>query len=281
MIPKENLGKILNYVIASTNMDQKWLADSLEVSTSTMSRMMKGIIPPGIEFWNRVSLQYGINFDAIQTGIITTYPQDGEIILKRFAPTRKDNYTLGNAVLMHKSIFIGFWGEKTFEDFCTSLRINPHLFVNCNNPANLDFTLRMMQYSILKRKLKNLSDIESYADLAYRCLNKKERLHYIYARPQGVDKVANMIASIDEHFEKNHIYLVEDLSSKDEWIDISFYPKDHVDLQFYKNDPILGNSYEKYVQYYFSKFMGSPVSIRTKQSIFKGDSKCTFRLLRH
>jgi hypothetical protein len=280
-IPRTNLGKILNYVIASTNRDQKWLADSLDVSTSKISRMMNGTISLGVDFWNRVSVHFGINFDAIQTGIITSYPKDSEIILKKLAPTRRHNYTLGNAVLMHKSIFIGFWGEKTFDDLCRSLRINPYLFVNSNNPANLDFTLRMMQYSILKRKLKSLADIEAYAGLAYQCLTKKERLHYIYSRPPGVDKVAAMLNSIDEHYEQNHVYQVEDLSSKEQWIDISFCPKDHVDLQFYKNDPILGNSYEKYVHYYFARFMGAPVKIITKQSIFKGDKKCTFRLLRH
>ncbi|MFA7614803.1 MAG: hypothetical protein WCY48_11260, partial [Candidatus Caldatribacteriota bacterium] len=70
-----------------------------------------------------------------------------------------------------------------------------------------------------------------------------------------------------------------DLSIKEQWIEISFWPKEHVDLQFYIHDPILGNSYEKYVQFYLARFMNAK-SIQTQQSLFKGDSKCTFRLQR-
>lgn len=277
---RSNLGKIFNYVIATTNMDQKWLADSLGVSTSKMSRMISGTISTDLEFWNKVSTQYGINFDAIQTGLITTYSQDSEIIFNRFAPTRKDNFTLGTAVHMHKSIFINFWGEKTFEEFCHSLRITPLLFVNSNNPANLDFTLRMMQYSILKGKLKGLADIEMYANLAFQGIVGKEKFKHMYPKQPGVEKVASLVSSIFDHYEQNHIYKVEDLSLKDDWIDISFCPKDHVDLKFYKYDPVLGNSFEKFVHFYTANFMGKPVSIKTQQSLFKGDSKCTFRLLR-
>lgn len=258
-------------------MDQKWLAECLSISPSKVSRMINGSISPCIEFWHKVSIMFGINFDAIQTGVITTYDQDSEVILKRLAPFRENNFTLGNALMMHKSIFINYWGEDKFNEFCLSLKINPTIFVNANNPSNLDFTLRMMQYSILKGKIKSLEDIESYANLAYESLAKKDRLHFIYSKPPGVEKVTSFINSIEEQYEKNHHYQVEDLSTQGQWIEISFYPKEHVDLQFYIHDPILGNSYEKYVQFYLARFMDAQ-TIQTKQSLFKGDSKCTFRL---
>jgi hypothetical protein len=178
-------------------------------------------------------------------------------------------------------MFIDFWGERTFDEFCNSLRISPLVFVNSNNPANLDFTLRMMQYSILKGKLKNLADIEKYASMAFQSITSLERLKLIYPKNPGVERVASMVNSIFDLYEKNHVYQVEDLNYKNQWIDISFYPKDHVDLKFYKFDPVLGNSFEKFVHYYTSCFMGKPVAVKIKESLFKGDAKCTFRLLRH
>ncbi|HLW57151.1 MAG TPA: helix-turn-helix transcriptional regulator [Bacteriovoracaceae bacterium] len=277
--PRSNLGKILNYLLLSSNMDQKWLAECLSISPSKVSRMINGTISPGIEFWHKVSVMFGINFDAIQTGIITTYEQDSDLVLKRLAPLRKNNFTLGNALMMHKSVFIHYWGEDKFNEFCHSLKINPMIFVNANNPSNLDFTLRMIQYSILKGKIKSLADIESYANLAYDSLSKRERLHFLYSKTPSVEKVANFISNIEDQYEKNHHYQVEDLSIKEQWIEISFWPKEHVDLQFYIHDPILGNSYEKYVQFYLARFMNAK-STQTQQSLFKGDSKCTFRLQR-
>lgn len=264
--------------MTSTDMDQKFLAKSLDISASQISRMIRGNVVPSMEFWHRVSVQYGINFDAIQTGLITTLPSDNEIVLKRFAPTIKNNFTLGNTVLMHKTVFIHYWGEKVFNDFCESLKIDPLLFINTNNPANLDFTLRMIQYSILKKRISTVEDIKSYSEFAFKSLQGKEKFHFIYNTQPGISKLANLISNIEDQFEKNHLYKIEDINLNQEWIDITFYPEEHVDMNFYKNDPVLGNSYEKYVQYFMACFLGPKASIHIKQSIFKGDEKCTFRL---
>lgn len=274
----EHLSNILKYLLVCNGLTQNELARSLEISKFKMCRLINRNSSVDLTLWERICSLYNINFDAIKTGLITTHCKNESGIIAELAPNIQYPLTFGPVVRMHIMIFKSLWGEKYFEEFCWANKIDPILFVNENNPADLNLSLRLIQHSILKGKIKKPDDLKVYAFHAYNFEQNFGKYRYLFNHLNGISKLKEILENLCSKYEQNHTYTIEDISYNNKWLEMSFYPNEHANLTLYKNDPILGNSYEIFVHQYFLEILGKKGIIEKKESVFTGDKKCTLRI---
>ncbi|MBL6991343.1 MAG: helix-turn-helix transcriptional regulator [Bacteriovoracaceae bacterium] len=273
---KNNIKNILRYIFKTQEITQKDLASRLNLSAYKFNRIVNGKISLDTDIWETICTIFNINFNSISTGIITTHKQDQDELIEKLSPNRHDRFTYGKTAQIHTFLFKQMWGDEIFEEFCKHEHVDHLLFTNINNPIDFNFTLRMMQYSVLKGKLNSMGQIAQYTKSAASYREGHGENFYKYEQLYGIDKLKEMVNNLNVNYERNQRYTIDHITNKS--MEISVRPNEHVNMKLYRDDPILGNFFELYLASYFHEFMKAKNLVTIKESIFKGHKRCVFQV---
>ncbi len=167
---RKNIGRIIKAARMFYGITQMDMADILNVNQSTISKIEKGILEPGIfgwnEFLNRTKIK---NTECYKTGYlevpmpnlntnqINESRHSGDFKLPaKYAKSK--NITVRKIIplieLLDKRL-----GETAFNQFAKSKKIKREYFYILNNPLNTTFEIDLMEFILQKDIVKSLKEL--------------------------------------------------------------------------------------------------------------------------
>ncbi len=265
---------ILRYLLKSEELSQTELAKKMGCSTAYCSRLLNGKRDIHADTWFNICESFNLEYESLCSGIIENRAADCPDFFKKTIPQKENLLTSGRIAYLHIQYFKKCWGEDIFNQFCKEIKIDPIHFVNINNPINLEFNLRLVQYSRMKGRLKNQKEFDYYSQLFNQDI-VHSHMPRTYDTSQGLERLVKWVDNSNQ-YDQNHCYKVEDLCQTTNSITLSYYPKEHVDRNFYLKDHFLGNALTNLIKTCLQGFIGPNVSSKKLECLHNGGEKFVY-----
>ncbi len=272
-----NATGIIRYLIDSEGIYQKDISKILDISDSTMSRILGNKHELSLRHWSILCSYFQINIDAFYTGIITTRPQDPKEFLNDSVPHRNFLYTSGKVAFLYNTFFKNTFGVKLYNDFLKSEKVSNYHFVNINNPIDINYSLRIVQYARMRGYLKSQKQVESFSRLTNLLSNAHGEYYEVYEGLSGIVRLKALLDRINQ-YETNNRYRIQELLS-DKKIIFSVEPREHIDFKIYKDDPFIGSFITDYIKEYAKVFTKSNAFVKILECLHSGADRNIYEVV--
>ncbi len=242
---KTNSKKLALYLKRSRGLTQEGFAQAINTTRINICRIEKGGRAFTMEEYAILCGKFSIDYDTIYTGRLNLIEANSHEQFKMCDNWREHQYSFGNIVTLYIDYFIFLLGEDEFNEFCLDCGVDPLYFFNRQNPVNIEFLQKLMQRLMAKGFVNSIPKI---ADFAYYSVHQSKSA---IRNKLGGDDIFSNLLLIPEYlskFELNHRYKTEIVNKKDCSVELSFQPREHINLGLWKDDFLIGGFVEEFVR---------------------------------
>lgn len=156
----EKTAQLSRFVRKELGLSQKDMAQKLETTQGTISKIERGFLVPSAFQWLACCKLADISPDSLYTGLID---RDTNVTLHsradkgaNFKVPARYSYMMGSTVRSVRSIqkfFDSLFGEQAFSDHCEGMGIDRDYFVCLDNQFNINFALELIQAILSRQKI--------------------------------------------------------------------------------------------------------------------------------
>lgn len=238
---KNKASKLLKYIRKSRQLTYDDLASMIGINRNSVKRIELNERSFKIEEYFLLCQTLDLPFELVFDDLCVIENKNDVESFKLPSSYKEDRYSHSGVVKIYSDFFISKLGSKTYDEFCKHRGVDKEYFYNRNNSINMRFIQHIVQYMTLKGVFFKKNAIDNFANYT------AKKVNHLHLEEQEYNKLLTIPQIIGIN-EGNHHYEISNENKKNKTVDISYRPKDHVDLNLWKDDNLSGGFMDCFIK---------------------------------